>query len=128
MRSARRRRWENGFFWSIRSTARANLSPATSEYTVNVALIADGRPIAGIIAAPAIGVLWRGVVGQGAERMKLRPGAAVAECDRADADPHPPTTADRFGGHDQPLASRRRHRAPISTAWPACSDRSADRR
>ena len=48
-----------------------------SEYTVNIALIAGGRPMAGIITAPALATVWRGIVGQGAERMKLQPGAAV---------------------------------------------------
>jgi 3'(2'), 5'-bisphosphate nucleotidase len=41
------------------------------EYTVNVALIADGRPIAGIVSAPARGQLWRGIVGRGAERLGM---------------------------------------------------------
>jgi 3'(2'), 5'-bisphosphate nucleotidase len=46
----------------------------SAEYTVNVALIADGRPVLGVVAAPAQGVLWRGRVGHGAERIP---------CDRA---------------------------------------------
>lgn len=41
-------------------------------YTINVALIADGQPLLGIIAAPARNILWRGVVGRGAERLALR--------------------------------------------------------
>lgn len=39
------------------------------EYTVNVALITHGQPLLGIIAAPALGVVWRGLVGKGAERL-----------------------------------------------------------
>ena len=46
------------------------------EYTVNVAIIAGGEPIAGFIAAPALGLLWRGVVGRGAERLGLDRAAA----------------------------------------------------
>jgi 3'(2'), 5'-bisphosphate nucleotidase len=46
------------------------------EYTVNVAIIAGGEPIAGFIAAPALGLAWRGVVGQGAERLGLDGAAA----------------------------------------------------
>jgi 3'(2'), 5'-bisphosphate nucleotidase len=46
------------------------------EFTVNVALIGQGRPLVGIIAAPALGLVWRGVVGQGAERLHLAAGAA----------------------------------------------------
>jgi 3'(2'), 5'-bisphosphate nucleotidase len=41
------------------------------EYTVNVAIVADGTPIAGFIAAPALGLVFRGVVGRGAERLTL---------------------------------------------------------
>ncbi|MBN9594715.1 MAG: 3'(2'),5'-bisphosphate nucleotidase CysQ [Afipia sp.] len=39
------------------------------EYTVNVALITHGQPLLGIIAAPALGVVWRGLVGKGSERL-----------------------------------------------------------
>jgi 3'(2'), 5'-bisphosphate nucleotidase len=42
-----------------------------TEYTVNVALVTDGTPVLGIIGAPAFGWLWRGLVGRGAERLKL---------------------------------------------------------
>jgi 3'(2'), 5'-bisphosphate nucleotidase len=46
------------------------------EFTVNVAIISQGRPAVGIIAAPALGLVWRGVVGQGAQRLHLAAGAA----------------------------------------------------
>jgi 3'(2'), 5'-bisphosphate nucleotidase len=46
------------------------------EYTVNVALVVDGVPQLGIIAAPAQGRVWRGAIGQGGERLDLAPGAA----------------------------------------------------
>jgi 3'(2'), 5'-bisphosphate nucleotidase len=49
------------------------------EFTVNVAIVTHGVPIAGIIAAPAQGLLWRGVVGGKAERLRLRLGAGAAE-------------------------------------------------
>jgi len=45
------------------------------EFTVNVALVSQGRPMIGIIAAPALGLVWRGVAGQGAERLRLAAGA-----------------------------------------------------
>ncbi len=38
------------------------------EFTVNVALIEDGRPIVGIVHAPALGVSYCGVVSEGAFR------------------------------------------------------------
>jgi 3'(2'), 5'-bisphosphate nucleotidase len=50
------------------------------EFTVNVALVSQGTPLLGIIGAPALGVIWRGIVGRGAERLTLREGgAALAE-------------------------------------------------
>jgi 3'(2'), 5'-bisphosphate nucleotidase len=41
------------------------------EFTVNLAIITHGVPIAGIIAAPKRGQLWRGIVGVRAERLRL---------------------------------------------------------
>lgn len=49
------------------------------EYTVNVALVAGGTPLLGIVGAPALGLIWRGIVGRGAERLSLPPGAPAAE-------------------------------------------------
>jgi 3'(2'), 5'-bisphosphate nucleotidase len=40
------------------------------EYTINIALVTDGTPILGVIAAPALGLLWRGIAGRGAERLE----------------------------------------------------------
>jgi 3'(2'), 5'-bisphosphate nucleotidase len=45
------------------------------EFTINVAIIAGGRPRLGIVAAPAQALLWRGIEGRGAERLRLSPGA-----------------------------------------------------
>lgn len=45
----------------------------TDEFTVNLAIITHGAPIAGIIAAPKRGQIWRGVVGVKAERLRLMP-------------------------------------------------------
>jgi 3'(2'), 5'-bisphosphate nucleotidase len=42
-----------------------------SEFTVNLALIVAGTPLVGIIGAPALGVVWRGLVGRGAERLQV---------------------------------------------------------
>jgi 3'(2'), 5'-bisphosphate nucleotidase len=46
------------------------------EYTVNLAIVTAGEPIAGFIAAPALGLLYRGIAGRGAERLALDPTAA----------------------------------------------------
>jgi 3'(2'), 5'-bisphosphate nucleotidase len=47
------------------------------EFTVNLALVTNGTPILGIVGAPALGLIWRGLVGRGAERLKT--GDALAE-------------------------------------------------
>lgn len=39
------------------------------EFTVNLALVTHGVPLLGIVSAPALGLLWRGIVGHGAERV-----------------------------------------------------------
>jgi 3'(2'), 5'-bisphosphate nucleotidase len=39
------------------------------EFTVNLALVTDGVPLLGIVGAPALGLVWRGIVGRGAERL-----------------------------------------------------------
>jgi 3'(2'), 5'-bisphosphate nucleotidase len=40
-----------------------------NEYAVNIALMEGRTPILGVIAAPALGQVWRGLVGRGAERV-----------------------------------------------------------
>jgi 3'(2'), 5'-bisphosphate nucleotidase len=40
-----------------------------NEFTINLALVTNGTPLLGIIGAPALGLLWRGLVGRGAERL-----------------------------------------------------------
>lgn len=42
------------------------------DFTVNIGLIRDEHPIAGIVSAPALGLLWVGVVGLGARRVDIR--------------------------------------------------------
>ena len=42
-----------------------------NEFTVNLALVTDGKPLLGIVGAPALGLIWRGIVGHGAERLTL---------------------------------------------------------
>jgi 3'(2'), 5'-bisphosphate nucleotidase len=48
------------------------------EYTVNVAIVIGGRPRLGIVSAPAQGLIWRGIEGQGGERLRLAPGQPVS--------------------------------------------------
>jgi 3'(2'), 5'-bisphosphate nucleotidase len=48
----------------------------THEFTVNIAVIAGGRPRAGVVYAPALGRLWLGAVGAGAEVRSIAPTEA----------------------------------------------------
>jgi len=41
----------------------------SDEYAINIAIMIDGRPALGIVTAPALGLIWRGIVGRGAERI-----------------------------------------------------------
>lgn len=43
----------------------------SDEYTVNIALISAGVAVAGVVAAPAQGMLWRGGDALGAERLRF---------------------------------------------------------
>jgi 3'(2'), 5'-bisphosphate nucleotidase len=45
------------------------------EFTINLAVLDNRAPWLGIVAAPALGVLWRGIAGRGAERLVLAAGA-----------------------------------------------------
>jgi 3'(2'), 5'-bisphosphate nucleotidase len=49
------------------------------EFTVNVALVTEGTPLLGIVSAPALGLVWRGLVGRGAERLTLGEGTPLIE-------------------------------------------------
>ena len=48
------------------------------EFTVNLALVTGGVPLLGIVGAPALGLIWRGIVGRGAERLTLMTAARRA--------------------------------------------------
>jgi 3'(2'), 5'-bisphosphate nucleotidase len=72
------------------------------EYTVNVALMTERVPQLGVICAPATGTIWRGNVGQGADRIeraasgkpvpiRVRPQPAddvIVMASRSHLDPH----------------------------------------
>ena len=53
------------------------------EYTVNIALVRDGIPAVGVVAAPALGLIWRGATDHGAERLGFSPGVASSARDAA---------------------------------------------
>ena len=47
--------------WSIRSTAPRNSSPAATNTPSTSRWSTDGKPVLGIVAAPALGLIWRGM-------------------------------------------------------------------
>src|SRR3954447_13112513 len=59
------------------------------EFTVNLALVTEGAPLLGIVGAPALGAIWRGLVGRGAERLTVA-GMSVGSIRPIRTRPHPP--------------------------------------
>lgn len=60
------------------------------EFTVNIALVTDGQPVLGVIGAPALGLIWRGIVGEGAERLTVdSAGIVSADAKPIRTRPHP---------------------------------------
>jgi 3'(2'), 5'-bisphosphate nucleotidase len=70
------------------------------EFTVNIAFVSAGTPILGVVAAPALELIWRGIVGYGADRValagsttpkaihtRLRPPKPVVMVSRSHLDP-----------------------------------------
>lgn len=53
------------------------------EFTVNIALVEDGRPVVGVVGAPALGEIFVGVVGKGARAGRVGDGGTVVWCDVA---------------------------------------------
>jgi 3'(2'), 5'-bisphosphate nucleotidase len=67
-----------------------------NEFTVNLALVTDGTPLLGIIGVPALGLVWRGLVGHGAERISATDrsgGPAIPIHTRAMPEPGAPWVA-----------------------------------
>ncbi|MBO0905784.1 3'(2'),5'-bisphosphate nucleotidase CysQ [Jiella sonneratiae] len=48
------------------------------DFTVNIALVEAGVPVAGVVYAPAIGLLWAGSAGEGAFKARVEDGAIVS--------------------------------------------------
>lgn len=60
-----------------------------NEFTVNLALVSEGRPLLGFVGAPALGLVWRGLVGRGAERVTLD-GTRIKSVEQIRTRPCPP--------------------------------------
>jgi 3'(2'), 5'-bisphosphate nucleotidase len=62
-------RLDGGPFWLVDPLdGTKEFIKKNGEFTVNIALVENGRPTLGIVLAPATGVLWRGAAGLGADR------------------------------------------------------------
>lgn len=60
-----------------------------NDFTVNVGLVRDGRPVAGLVGAPALATLWLGIVGLDSVRIDpdgTRTAIAVRPADKAALD------------------------------------------
>ena len=79
------------------------------EYTVNIALVRGGIPAVGLVAAPALGLIWRGATDYGAERLRFTQGEASAPSDIIRTRPWP--------AHERIAAVSRSHYDPASAAF-----------
>lgn len=88
------RPYKNSFFLVDPLDGTKEFVAGRDEFTVNVALITHGTPVLGIIAAPALGLVWRGVVGRGAERLLMTKDGKARSAQPIHTRPHPgPRTA-----------------------------------
>lgn len=88
------RPYKNSFFLVDPLDGTKEFVAGRDEFTVNVALITHGAPVLGIIAAPALGLLWRGIVGRGAERLLMTKDGKARSPQPIHTRPHPgPRTA-----------------------------------
>lgn len=80
----------------------------SDQFTVNLGLVTRGVPIAGVVAAPNKGLVWRGVVGAKAERLRLLADGA---------DQPQPIHTRRWPEHDAVAAMSRSHLDPATEAF-----------
>lgn len=53
-----------------------------NEYAIAIALMSEGAPVAGVIVAPALGTIWRGAAGGGAERLAFAADGTTSSPER----------------------------------------------
>lgn len=83
------RPYKNSFFLVDPLDGTKEFVAGRDEFTVNVALITHGTPLLGIIAAPALGLIWRGLVGRGAERLLMTKDGNARSAQPIHTRPHP---------------------------------------
>jgi 3'(2'), 5'-bisphosphate nucleotidase len=67
--------YEDSFFLIDPLDGTKEFIAGRNEFTVNLALVTCGSPLLGIVSAPALGTIWRGIVDRGADRLTLENGA-----------------------------------------------------
>ena len=82
--------FENSFFLIDPLDGTKEFIAGRDEFTVNLALVTDGVPALGIVGAPALGLVWRGIVGHGAERIRIDGDTSARAVEPIHTRPHPP--------------------------------------
>lgn len=105
------RPYKNSFFLVDPLDGTKEFVAGRDEFTVNVALITHGKPLLGIIAAPALGLIWRGLVGRSTERLPMTRDGQIGPAHTIRTRAHP--------GPGQPwvAAVSRSHGDPRSEAF-----------
>lgn len=94
-----RRQWE--VFWLVDPLdGTKEFLKRNGEFTVNIALMAGGQPILGVVYAPAVETLYHGGAGQGAFRRKGEGADEPIRCRLAD--PSQPVTVVGSRSHGSP--------------------------
>ena len=94
-----RRQWSR--FWLVDPLdGTKEFLQETDEFTVNIVLIEDGEPVIGVVAAPALGVIYRAAKGEGA--WKVRAGEPAKRLKSCRADPTQPLRIVESRSHPSP--------------------------
>jgi 3'(2'), 5'-bisphosphate nucleotidase len=81
--------YRNSFFLIDPLDGTKEFVAGRSEFTVNLALVTNGVPLLGIVGAPALGLIWRGLVGRGAERLTVTGHACMGRAEPIHTRPAP---------------------------------------
>ena len=82
------------------------------EFTVNIAIVQNGRPVCGVVGAPALETIWRGAMALGSESLRLICGAQASQA----RDVRPLSASAHTGGAWRAMVSRS-HLDPATEAW-----------